>query len=235
MREYIVRKAKSLEFGFCQKCGSRLEVRILREGSFDKDTGAPKYIATIACPHVDVYEGPVLIGKITWGEGWSRHRGHTINRVFITVPPSKKPLPRIEAEKQILQIYDKFAETEDKPEFIEALAILRVRVQEEQRGECIYCGGIFEKGSSYVGIIDEETHSYRQAHPDCINLYVSLNFIKQHLPEIYAGVDGEHEAKDTILSARDWVNIFCDAHRVPAKNFEKLVTEMKTTLKSLSK
>lgn len=71
--------AKQLRPVYCARCGSLLQVRILRQNGFDEGTGYPKYDVTMACPHAILYETSVL-GK-PWFAWKKPSDGHTVHKV----------------------------------------------------------------------------------------------------------------------------------------------------------
>ena len=80
--------ARQLTPRYCEKCGSRLEVRRLDQRGFDRDTGYPKCVALVACPHATIYETDILRGvKFTWK---SQPGGHYFENVPIVVYPEDR-------------------------------------------------------------------------------------------------------------------------------------------------
>ena len=75
--------AKQLKPVYCTRCGSRLQVRKLRQNGFDKDTGYPKYDITLACPYVTLYETDIWgETRFTWKDPLDKHTVHKISKVI---------------------------------------------------------------------------------------------------------------------------------------------------------
>lgn len=187
--------AKRLEPMYCTKCGSRLQVRNVQHKDFDKDTGYPKYVITLGCPHAIVYKTDISKEmRFAWKNPFNRHTVHTISKV-------------IELNSGIADVYckqcDVYIETDD---YNGAIADYSKAIESNPGDvKAYYNRGIayYKKGDAAKAVSDLEK---------CIALSTDRELIEaaqQLMYEIKRPFGEVETMKRRGMSAQGWVWLVC--------------------------